>query len=73
MRRKGDGGDATKRGNVKILAVDDSKVARLFLIKTLKEVEPGAQILEAENGLVALELFKEHAPDIVFLDLTMPV
>ncbi|MEW5831416.1 MAG: response regulator [Campylobacterota bacterium] len=58
---------------MKILAVDDSKVARLFLIKTLKEVEPGAQILEAENGLVALELFKEHAPDIVFLDLTMPV
>jgi CheY-like chemotaxis protein len=62
-----------KRENVKILVVDDSKLARLFLIKTLRELEPGAEILEAENGLVALELFKQESPSAVFLDLTMPV
>lgn len=58
---------------MKILVVDDSKLARLFLIKTLKELEPGAEILEAENGLIAVELFKEEKPNVVFLDLTMPV
>ncbi|MBN2871027.1 MAG: response regulator [Campylobacterales bacterium] len=58
---------------MKILVVDDSKLARLFLIKTLRELEPGVEILEAENGLVAVELFKEHRPSAVFLDLTMPV
>lgn len=56
-----------------ILVTDDSKLARLSLIKTLKELEPSARFIEAENGLVAVEYFKNEKPDIVFLDLTMPV
>lgn len=31
------------------------------------------EIIEAENGEVALELFRAHHPDLVFLDITMPV
>lgn len=58
---------------MKILVVDDSKLARLSLIKTLKEFEPSAEFMEAENGEIAVELFKTHTPRIVFLDLTMPV
>lgn len=58
---------------MKILVVDDSKLARLSLIKTLKEFEPSAEFIEAENGEVAVELFKTYAPRVVFLDLTMPV
>lgn len=58
---------------MKILVVDDSKLARMFLIKTLRELEPSAKVLEAENGLEAVELFKVEKPDAVFLDLTMPV
>jgi CheY-like chemotaxis protein len=62
-----------KRERLKILVVDDSKLARMFLIKTLRELEPSAKVLEAENGLEAVELFKVEKPDAVFLDLTMPV
>ncbi len=58
---------------MKILVVDDSKLARSILIKTLNEIEPGAEVMQAENGLIAVELYKEHAPSVVFLDLTMPV
>lgn len=58
---------------MKILVVDDSKLARLFLIKTLRELEPAAEILEAENGLIAVELYEKEGPSAVFLDLTMPV
>ncbi|MGD9969853.1 MAG: response regulator [Sulfuricurvum sp.] len=58
---------------MKILVVDDSKLARLSLIKTLKEFEPHAEFFEAENGLVAVELFQSENPRVVFLDLTMPV
>ncbi len=58
---------------MKVLVVDDSKLARLSLIKTLKEYEPSAQIFEGENGAVGVELFKIEHPRIVFLDLTMPV
>lgn len=58
---------------MKILIVDDSKLARLTLMKTVRNIEPGVEFLEAENGLIALEVFKKEMPRVVFLDLTMPV
>lgn len=58
---------------MKVLVVDDSKLARLSLIKTVRNVEPATEFFEAENGLTALEVFKKEKPRIVFLDLTMPV
>lgn len=63
-----------KRGRcLKILVVDDSKLARTFLIKTLREFEPRSEIYEAENGQIAVDLYKELRPSAVFLDLTMPI
>ena len=58
---------------MKILVVDDSKLARLTIIKTVKRIEPSADFFEAENGLIGLEKFKQEKPRVVFLDLTMPV
>lgn len=58
---------------MKILVVDDSKLARLSLIKILKELEPNFEIIEADNGLSAVMLYQEHSPVAVFLDLTMPI
>lgn len=58
---------------MKVLVVDDSKLARLSLIKVVKNVEPAAEFFEAQNGLEALEVFKKEMPRVVFLDLTMPV
>lgn len=56
----------------KILIVDDSPIAR----KILKSCIPGKErftIIEAKNGQEGLELFISEKPDMVFLDLTMPV
>lgn len=58
---------------MKILIVDDSKLARMGVIKSLKEIEPVAELFQASNGLEAIEAYKKHTPDVVFLDLTMPV
>lgn len=58
---------------MKILIVDDSKLARMGVIKSLKEIEPAAELFQAANGLEAIEAYKTHEPDVVFLDLTMPV
>ena len=58
---------------MKILVADDSKLARLSLIKSIKGLEPHCEIIEAENGLIAVEQFEKYLPSIVFLDLTMPV
>lgn len=60
--------------STKLLIVDDSKtirnrIARLILDPRL----PDLQIVGlAANGLEALEQAKQHQPDLVTIDLTMP-
>lgn len=56
----------------KILIVDDSKTSRKFLRTMLEEA--GHEIVsEAVNGLEGVEKFKVYQPDIVTMDITMPV
>lgn len=59
---------------MKLLVVDDSKMARMSLIKKLPEfILKISEIEEAENGLQGFEKYQTFKPNIVFLDLTMPV
>lgn len=59
---------------MRILVTDDSKMARKMVIKTLTEIlKDNVEIHEAQNGQEALDLYKQLLPNIVFLDLTMPV
>ncbi len=53
-----------------ILIVDDAAFMRLRCAKLLKE--NGYDVVEAENGVVALEVYKETKPDAVLMDITMP-
>ena len=53
----------------KILIVDDhADIRRLLTITLGKEFE----ILEAEDGLHALEAIRQHHPKVVLLDVMMP-
>ena len=54
----------------KILVVDDAAFMRMRAAKLL--TEEGHQVLEAENGAVALKVYKDQKPDVVLLDITMP-
>jgi DNA-binding NarL/FixJ family response regulator len=59
---------------MKILITDDSRMARRMVKKTLLEcIDTYEEILEGSNGQEAIDIYKEHQPDVVFLDLTMPV
>lgn len=59
---------------MKILIVDDSRLARASIIKTLKEAfGDNHNIIQGENGQEAVDLYKQESPQIVFLDLTMPL
>jgi len=58
---------------MKYIVVDDSKLARLSLIKSLKSHVKDAEIYQATNGVEAIELVKKEKPNVAFLDLTMPV
>jgi two-component system chemotaxis response regulator CheY len=53
----------------KVLLVDDSGLARRSTRRILEEA--GYQVVEAEDGLSALERFVVDKPDIVLLDLVM--
>lgn len=57
---------------MKYLVTDDSKLARLSLIKSLKSQVEDAEIFQATNGLEAIEIMEKENINIVFLDLTMP-
>src|SRR5437660_2114433 len=58
--------------SINTLIVDDEKPARdelAFLLKAFPEINLVAQ---GKNGLEAVNLIKEHSPDLVFLDVQMP-
>lgn len=56
----------------KILIVDDAAFVRRKL-KSLVEMHDFEVVGEAENGLEAIKMYKTRKPDIVTLDITMPV
>jgi two-component system chemotaxis response regulator CheY len=53
----------------KVLLVDDSGLARRGTRRVLEEA--GYTVVEAEDGLSALERFALEKPDVVLLDLVM--
>ncbi|MFB5088379.1 response regulator [Psychrobacillus sp. PGGUH221] len=55
-----------------ILLVDDSRFMRSYLKKILNEANFN-EIIEADNGLQAIDMYKIHSPDIVIMDITMPL
>ena len=58
---------------ITLLVADDEAIVRAFINKLVtREKAPVRQVLEAGNGLKALELALEHKPDLVFLDIRMP-
>jgi two-component system chemotaxis response regulator CheY len=58
---------------MKILVVDDSKAMRMIVSRTLRQAGyDGAEVVEAENGVQALEAVNAHHPDLVLSDWNMP-
>ena len=55
----------------KILLVDDDDMVRELVAATLKG--GSYQLLQAADGGKGLELAREQRPDLVFLDVNMPV
>jgi two-component system LytT family response regulator len=57
---------------MKILVVDDESPARKKILQFLKEEGIGS-VLEAEDGAEAVERIEKEKPDLVFLDIQMPL
>jgi two-component system, cell cycle response regulator len=56
---------------LKILSVDDSKTIRMIIAKTFKAFD--CDVIEASNGVEGLTAASKYKPQLIILDLTMPV
>ncbi|HZZ17771.1 MAG TPA: response regulator [Opitutaceae bacterium] len=55
----------------KILTVDDAKTVRIIIKKAFRSFD--CEIIEAVNGVEGLAIAAKHMPDLILLDITMPV
>jgi CheY-like chemotaxis protein len=56
-----------------VLVVDDNPEVLQLFARLLSSPEQDYQILQASNGQLALDLLRERQPDVMLLDLMMPV
>lgn len=59
--------------NTKILLVEDNKINMLLLKTIIKNCLPEATVFEALNGLDAVNQFEIILPNIIFMDIQMPI
>jgi DNA-binding NarL/FixJ family response regulator len=57
----------------RVLVVDDHPVVRAGLVALVSQQADLELVAEAENGERAVTLYREHQPDVVLMDLRMPV
>lgn len=56
----------------RVLIVEDEKFGRMLLKDILDEYFPYIEVLEAEDGEVAINMIKRDKPHIVILDIKLP-
>ncbi len=55
-----------------ILIAEDVEMNRTLLKLMIAELLPGVHIIEAENGIQAVDAVKNQLPDIILMDIQMP-
>ena len=61
-----------KEKNYRILLADDVEFNRTVAIETIQEWGLNIDVLEAENGIQALEIFEKESIDLILMDIEMP-
>ena len=61
------------RQDLKILIVEDNSINMLLVKTIIKNILPNATLIEAVNGNEAVDTFIDWQPDIVFMDIQMPL
>lgn len=58
--------------SIKVLVVDDHDLVRMGIARMLDDDAQIKVISEADNGDAAVQLARQHRPDVVLLDVNMP-
>ena len=64
---------STRRERVKVLVADDHPIYRGGLAALIAAYPDLSLVAEAANGREAVELYRQHRPDVTLMDLSMPV
>lgn len=64
---------ATQQETLRVLIADDHELTRYTLQLVLSSRQAIIIVGTARNGKEALEMVKRHAPDVLVMDLQMPV
>jgi DNA-binding NarL/FixJ family response regulator len=62
----------SKLAKTRVLIVDDHIVMRMGLVTAINGEADMEVVAEAENGLEAIEAYRNSQPDVIVLDLRMP-
>src|SRR4029077_194949 len=62
----------TKKSRITVVIADDHSVVREGLVSLITRKTDMAVVGEASNGREAVDLWKQHHPDVTLLDLRMP-
>jgi two-component system NarL family response regulator len=63
---------AQKKSRISVLIADDHTVVREGLVSLIRRKPDMTVLGEATNGREAVDLWKQHRPDVTLLDLRMP-
>jgi two-component system NarL family response regulator len=58
---------------IRIIVIDDQAVVRQGFVSLINTVADMEVIAEGTNGQQAIDLYRQHRPDIMLIDLRMPV
>lgn len=58
--------------NIRVLIADDHPVVRSGLVMIIQYATGIETVAEASTGTEAVQLFRQHRPDVVLMDLKMP-
>ena len=59
--------------NIRIIVADDNTLVREMLVDGIADQKDFEILATASNGRETIELIKEYEPDVVLLDLVMPI
>jgi two-component system invasion response regulator UvrY len=57
---------------IKLLVVDDHELVRISITRLLNSINDMQVVAEAADGEAAINLAREHHPDVILMDLQMP-
>jgi len=60
------------RRPLRVLVVDDDADIRMIVTATLRKMDMPVDVVQAEDGMAAVEKAREATPDLVILDVMMP-